>query len=364
MIGIDPATASYEPGTRFLTAVTRSDRAGLFGSVGPRVDLIHRVESMEGSSITTMDDEGATHVGRLRWNMPPDMGSDGEGRRRSVVWTDPMPDAPFPSIRAFADAMLRRRGYGCLPILAHVESVSAGRAVVRAVHQPATTEGTEDVEQEGIRIGAAVFSTTTFELEIRESAQRGPWGTIEAEDPLRNTKPGDLIVVGDAEFSMEDRLSAVSADVTLLCEGLDAAGVGGWMPDMTRIGSRRKLPIATEQHMARLMEKAVQSGLPDEILVVAASGGAASEKAVVELARTGPALFDVDCVVDDLEGLILEDGLWIGGNVRWVDAGEDGAEWRADWRPALQEDLDRHGVDRSDAEEAISEHLAEWSPRT
>jgi hypothetical protein len=362
MIGINPAAASYTPGMKFLTAVTVSDRTGLFGELQLRVDLLHEVEKVDGAILMTLDHQGGRHEGRLRWNMPPEMGKDPEGRHRTVVWADAMPDAGFDAIRMFADAMLRKRGYGELPILALVVSEEEGSATAKVVCQ-IVDPGEDQLgpERQGLRVGNAVIDDQQLDIRRIVKQVAGPWYVAENVPEMSALRKGDLVMIGESGFRMEDRLVAAASEVILLEKGMDEAGVGRWMPEMLRVGGSRRLPIATLDHMDRIRERAVEASRPDEIIVAAASGPGDREEAKVELARSGTALFDVHDIADDLDRLVLGDGIWIGERIHWVDAGEDGAEWQAQWRPALQADLDRHGVSRSDAEDALSEHVAEWS---
>lgn len=79
----------------------------------------------------------------------------------------------------------------------------------------------------------------------------------------------------------------------------------------------------------------------DKVVVLVCDTGDAkkSDVAFQVLDRQGSKLYWNDSIEDEMYGTGLDQGIWIGTDIHWYDAGEDGAEWEALWKKANIDDL-------------------------
>ena len=72
---------------------------------------------------------------------------------------------------------------------------------------------------------------------------------------------------------------------------------------------------------------------------------------------TGSKLYWDDTIADELWGTPLGHGIWIGTEISWHDAGDDGAEWDAAWRRAKISDMREHGLTFDEVVETAADQL-------
>lgn len=70
---------------------------------------------------------------------------------------------------------------------------------------------------------------------------------------------------------------------------------------------------------------------------------------------SGSKLYWNDTIADEMWGTPLGHGIWIGTDIAWHDAGEDGAEWDAAWGRATITDMIEHGL----TDEEVLDYLAD-----
>jgi len=74
---------------------------------------------------------------------------------------------------------------------------------------------------------------------------------------------------------------------------------------------------------------------------------------------SGSRLYWNDTIEDEMWGTPLGHGVWIGTDISWHDAGEDGAEWDATWQRATIVDMIEHGI----TDEEVLDHLSDTLER-
>ena len=74
---------------------------------------------------------------------------------------------------------------------------------------------------------------------------------------------------------------------------------------------------------------------------------------------SGSRLYWNDTISDEMWGTPLGHGIWIGTDIAWHDAGEDGAEWDASWQRATIADMIEHGL----TDEEVLDHLSDTLER-
>jgi len=96
----------------------------------------------------------------------------------------------------------------------------------------------------------------------------------------------------------------------------------------------------------------------DKVIVLVCDTGNAekSDVAFQVLDRQGSKLYWNDSIEDEMHGTGLEQGIWIGSEINWYDAGEDGAEWEASWKKATIDDLIEAGISYDEMAEWYAEY--------
>lgn len=97
----------------------------------------------------------------------------------------------------------------------------------------------------------------------------------------------------------------------------------------------------------------------DQIIVLSLDTGNIDrpDNAYAVLDLKGAKLYWNDCLTDELWGTPIGHGIWIGTDIAWYDAGEDGAEWEANWGKATISDLIKNNVSIDDVGESIADLL-------
>ena len=362
MIGRRPGNEDYVPGFRFVTGGWARSRYDRYGSTAPCAKLLHEVTTREGSTFTTKDHLGGVHEGRLRWSEGPDMGKDPAGSPQSVVWADPLPNAPFEQIAILADVLLQF-GWRERPYMLLCDDVADdGSASCRLVHtegRGALTDGRRGHPEGEVRPGRAIGGAYVLDeiVTVRGGIDEGWYGFGERPEPYA-PKKGDLFLALKVRATEATPPIITSASLVLVAEHMDDEAVGRWLPE-ERPREGRMIPtdisIADRDDLEEEIEKGFARREPDEIIVIMVpkSDGDTHAK---HLSRTGIQLHDIDSIDDDLWSSALDSGVWLGTDIGWADCGEDGAEWYASWRRATMEDMERHGVSLEEAAEWWAEY--------
>jgi hypothetical protein len=358
MIGHYPANADFAEGFRFITGAWREPLFKTYGSSTRRAELLHTVVSRKGDEFTTLDQHGKAHTGRIRNGQLPSLGTDERLMTREVLWAGDLPNGPFEQIRVLADAMTHH-GWRNRPYLLLCDSVSEeGHAQCRLVH-PAEAGLTkerhftpgEDESYPGTRWGSV------FVLDELIQVQAGadlPWEGWKDLPPAYSPKAGDFFLAMDLTLQAVAPPVISYAHLLLIAGDMSPQKIGDWMPDtISRTGCiGTSLSISTRCDLEEHIERAHARLQPDEIIVIAVPTPN-NDVHLQVLSKSGIKLHDVDCPSDDLYGTDLEPGIWLGTGIAWYNAGDDGAEWEADFQPAIATDLDRHGL-------SAAELIAEW----
>lgn len=99
----------------------------------------------------------------------------------------------------------------------------------------------------------------------------------------------------------------------------------------------------------------------DRVIVLVMDTGtlARPDNGYAVLHVSGSRLYWDDTIEDEMWGTPLGHGIWIGTEIAWHDAGEDGAEWDATWQRATIADMIEHGL----TYEEVLDHLADTLER-
>lgn len=357
MIGNIPHRDDFIPGFRFVTGEWSTPLFKSWGSSARRAALLHTVISRDGDIFVTCDQNNGEHTGLLRPGMSPSLGLDGRMMPTEIMWADPLPSGPFDEIRVLADAMLHN-GWRNRPYLLLCDAVGAdGAAMCRMIH-PEEVGLASDVRftMEPTTYAAQQHGTVFVLDEIITVAAGAdlPWEGWENVPQPYHPVPGDLFVA--MNVATEESLPPVikSAHLLKIASGMSAERVGEWMPSTVRrqgvLGIT--LGIATRNDLDFELNRAHARLQPDEIIVISVPT-AKDDVHLQVLSKTGIKLHEVDCPSDDLYGTDLEPGIWLGSDIAWYDAGDDGAQWEAVFQTATIADIERHGL-------SAEELLCEW----
>lgn len=363
MIGRHPRNEDFVPGYRFLTSRWGYDPITGFGSSSRRAGLLCRVVSRDGMTFSYEDQHGIVREGRLRTFDRPDLGKDERFMAIDVAWGGPLPDAPFEEIAVLAD-LLMRQNWRDRPMLLLCESVDAdGAATCRVVCQKALDRQRRGSRRDDPAPGDAVGNAFLLEdrVILAPGCDRGLRGETFGELVRTTPQAGDLLAAIRYVGTDDPVFVITEANVLRIRGGMDEAAVGRWMPASEH---REGEIMASDLSLAGADEiddercRAIARAQPDEVIVIAVPmpGG---ELHNAHLSKSGIRLHEDDTVDDELWNRALDAGIHIGSDVRWYDAGEDGAEWEADFARATRADLERHGLSL----EEVAEHWSEYAER-
>lgn len=357
MIGTIPHRDDFIPGFRFVTGEWSSPLFKTWGSSTRRAALLHTVISRDGDIFITRDQNNKEHTGLLRPGMGPSLGLDERMMSTEIMWADPLPSGPFDEIRVLADAMLHN-GWRNRPYLLLCDALGAdGAAMCRMIHPEEVGLASDARFTMEPTAYAAQQHGTVFVLDEIITVAAGadlPWEGWENVPQPYHPVPGDFFIAMDLTTGAALPPVITSAHLLKIASGMSAERIGEWMPSTVRrqgvLGI--SLGIATRNDLDFELDRAHARLQPDEIIVISVPT-AKDDVHLQVLSKTGIKLHEVDCPSDDLYGTDLEPGIWLGSDIVWYDAGDDGAEWEADFRPATRADLDRHGL-------SAAEILSEW----
>lgn len=336
MIGNHPVGADFVVGARFVIGKSYHDTLNCRPAIRPQ--LVLEVASVAGSTVTCRDNLGDMHIFQAVWNIPPKIGGD-----RQIVWFGSIPHGEPEEILALAAVLLaktRRYRLG-RPLLLHVGDLRDDGGADANLIMPRKAErlgwhGHEDAT--GSEFGEAFVPTATISL---------------PKDMLDGIAAPCLIAVDrfEAGTSFEEP-SLVSGSVVRIAGLPDLEAVGAWMPDEAGrpgyLSNGNPIGIGTLEEIEYETSRGIARAELDEILVAAVPRPGSSESDAMSLSVTGIKLHDLDDVNDWLPSFSLDEGLWLGSQIGWFDAGEDGSEWDATWSRATAEDLARHGYSIDD----------------
>jgi hypothetical protein len=358
MIGRHPRNDDFAPGYRFLTSRWGYDPITGFGSSSRRAGLLCRVVSRGDMTFSYEDQHGTIREGRLRQMDRPDLGKDERFMGINIEWGGPLPDAPFEEIAVLADLMMRQ-GWRDRPLLLLCESVDAeGGAVCRVVCQKTTTGRRRDRHDEEPLAGTTIGDAFLLDDRVRlaPGCDRGVRGEDLREVVRTIPETGDLLAAIRITGTNDPVFTIVEANVLRIRGGMDETAVGRWMPPVERrdgeIGPA-DLALAGIDDIEDERCRAIARLEPDEVIVIAVPTPN-GELHNAHLSKSGIRLHEDDTVDDELWNRAIDAGVHIGSDVRWFDAGEDGAEWDASFGRATMADLERHGL-------SLEEVAGNWS---
>lgn len=363
MIGRHPRNDDFVPGFRFLTSRWGHDPITGFGSSSRRAGFLCRVTSRDGMTFGYVDQHGTVREGRLRQMDRPDLGKDERFMGIEIAWGAPLPDAPFEEIAVLAD-LLMRQNWRDRPMLLLCESVDEdGAATCRVVCQKRIERQRRGRHDDEPTAGDVVGNAFLFADRVRlapgcDLGVRGEdLGKVVRTEPA----PGDLLAVVRITGTNDPVFTITHANVLRIRGGMDEEMVGRWMP----VSERREgeimasdIPLAGADEIDDERCRAIARLEPDEVVVIAVPlpNG---ELHNTHLSKSGIKLHEDDTVNDELWNRALDAGVHIGTGIRWYDAGDDGAEWDADFRTATRADLERHGLTL----EEVADHWSEYAER-
>lgn len=350
MIGHYPQAEDFVVGTRFLTCSPDESR-DFYTRDRKLVDFLMEVTSSQDGKIVATDQLGDTHEFEVKRGVMPIISRTARGRHRQVAWFGPLPDAPFEAMKALADVLLLQNRYQeGRPLLMLVGPEAKTARLVHPIavgERPAPFFHGKEEDLKGDAHGAAFIIEKPVGLAFETTAELAE---------------GDLVILHAYQMAPDyDAPVIVQAELAKLASGMDPASIGRWLPDPKpqpgRLHCENPLQLGTWHEMDHEISRAVARAEADEIVVLAVSvPGPPADIANTSLSSSGIKLFQVDALNDHLYGTDLEPGLWLGFDIKWYDAGDDGAEWAADWRPATAEDLDRHGLGLAEIADIWSEY--------
>ena len=331
-----PSGRDLTPGTRLVVGTDVYERFASQPTARP--ELVLDVRSATGATVVAVDQDGRTHsfqtAERSYVAQIP-----GTGR---VMWACSVPEGDHGAVLRLADAMLNcgKSGYGrgrpLLLLVARDADGAYGLPVVPASSERTRWDpGAGRGDLPGVEAGAAFV--------VDEKVRLAPW-------MLADDAPTGLHVVTDYRAAADAHAYRLeSGGVRFVHDAATAEDVGRWMPARAVPGGiihdGNPMGVGTWEDVEDAVGRALARAKDDEVLVVSVSTpGKPGETTVRHLSTSGIRLYDVDSIDDDLWDSDLEEGVWLGTDVAWYDAGEDGAEWAAEWRRATAEDLARHGV--------------------
>ena len=331
-----PSGRDLTPGTRLVVGTDVYERFASQPTAKP--ELVLDVRSATGATVVAVDQDGRTHsfqtAERSYVAQIP-----GTGR---VMWACSVPEGDHGAVLRLADAMLNcgKPGHGTgRPLLLLVARDADGAYGLPVV--PASSERTRRDADAGRNDLPGTEAGAAFVVDVR--VRLAPW-------MLADDAPPGLHVVTDYRAAPDpDAYRLESGEVRFVSDAETADDVGRWMPERPVpsgiFHDDNPMGIAAWDDLEDAVGRALARAADDEVLVVSVSTpGKPGETTVKHLSTSGIRLHDVDSIDDDLWNSDLEEGVWLGTDVAWYDAGEDGAEWAAEWRRATAEDLARHGV--------------------
>ena len=238
-------------------------------------------------------------------------------RGYEVVWTEALPDVPEDRLAAMLP-MLEKSSYTNHVFLVKVEAIDGeGNYQLDLVGEG---EASEDEKE---RTSVLLAKSAQPGLSIGDILLVRPRSTRDDQEPVMLTE-AEIVITGMSEDQANDVLGLTS---------------GPFQSTIWPVGSSDCFDIEIGHCMAKHDEDIVIA------MVIDKGNIDRSEETHDVLHHQGSKLYWNDNLADELWGTPLDHGVWIGSDVAWYDAGDDGAEWEANWGRATVADMIKYDVD-------------------
>lgn len=241
-------------------------------------------------------------------------------RGYEVVWTEALPDVPEDRLAAMLP-MLEKSSYTNHVFLVKVEAIDGeGNYQLDLVGEG---EASEDEKE---RTSVLLAKSAQPGLFIGDILLVRPRSTRDDQEPVMLTE-AEIVITGMTEDQANDVLGLTS---------------GPFQSTIWPVGSSDCFDIEVGHCMAKHDEDIVIA------MVIDKGNIDQSDETHDVLHHQGSKLYWNDNLADELWGTPLDHGVWVGSDVAWYDAGDDGAEWEANWGRATIADMIAYGVDFDD----------------
>jgi len=264
-------------------------------------------------------------------------------RGKTICWGEGVPDVDETCLGPIL-TLLEKSSYSRRAFLLAVRDVTDEQALCDPIYPDRT-----------IAVTTSEADESEMEAGSEEETDKALNVSLNANLPNADTlKAGDVVLVtisataNDPEtLRIEDGAVALTGLTIGEAERLSSStrrpfGVNTWP-----IGGRDEMQIEWGYHLAKHDE--------DVIVVFSHTDGKGAHTS--SISHKGSKLYWVDSINDDLWSMSLGEGIWIGRDISWHDAGEDGAEWDASWSRATVADLKTLGLSRAEIVDHVTDTL-------